>query len=53
MFFSPQKHAATVVEETPQTVSFDFLLCWMKQKRKEEEEDGVEVARGRECTRYI
>jgi hypothetical protein len=44
-----------VVEETPQTVSFDFLLlCWMKQKRKEEEEeDGVAVARGRECTRYI
>jgi hypothetical protein len=43
-----------VVEETPQTVSFDFLLCWMKQERKEEEEeDGVAVARGRECTRYI
>jgi hypothetical protein len=43
-----------VVEETPQTVSFDFLLCWMKQKRKEEEEeDGVAVARGRESTRYF
>jgi hypothetical protein len=25
----------------------------MKQKRKEEEENGVAVARGRECTRYI